>query len=152
LIAKIGSDQNKPNGQFSLPRNDPDAVKEFISDLPVRKIPGCGKVTERILKALGVVKCGDLWDHLDSLLYCFSRATAGSLIRSCLGLGCTVRGNEVYVRKSISCERSFSPTSVVSELEQWIVEIAESLASDCEKDNTENPIAGRTITLKDGGV
>ena len=39
MLAKIGSDMNKPNGQFVL---EPDAkkIKEFVSTLNVRKIPG----------------------------------------------------------------------------------------------------------------
>jgi len=37
MLAKIGSDMNKPNGQTFIPstRND---VLNFISDLPLRKV------------------------------------------------------------------------------------------------------------------
>ena len=39
MLAKIGSDMNKPNGQFVL---EPDAkkIKAFLATLNVRKIPG----------------------------------------------------------------------------------------------------------------
>lgn len=50
---------NKPNGQYLLP-NDRSRILEFARQLPVRKMGGIGKVTEKILKALGINTCGDL--------------------------------------------------------------------------------------------
>ena len=44
LLAKIASDINKPDGQFVLP-GDTDAVAAFMARLPIRKVPGIGKVT-----------------------------------------------------------------------------------------------------------
>lgn len=43
LLAKICSDINKPNGQAVL-LPDPAAIKKFVDDLPVRKVPMIGKV------------------------------------------------------------------------------------------------------------
>ena len=43
LLAKIASDINKPNGQFVLP-GETDAVAAFMARLPIRKVPGIGKV------------------------------------------------------------------------------------------------------------
>lgn len=45
--------QNKPNGQFQL-EFEADAIKEFMRDLSIRKIPGIGRVTERLLEAIGI--------------------------------------------------------------------------------------------------
>lgn len=45
--------QNKPNGQFQMPFTR-EAVMEFMRDLPVRKVPGIGRVGERVLEAIGV--------------------------------------------------------------------------------------------------
>src|SRR5437762_1075703 len=57
LVAKISSDQAKPNGVlWVLPGQEP----EFLAPLDVRKVPGVGKVTERNLHALGIRKVGDL--------------------------------------------------------------------------------------------
>ena len=53
MLCKIGSDQNKPNGQFVLP-SDGEAIRVFMRTLNVRKIPGIGRVTQRILKELGI--------------------------------------------------------------------------------------------------
>ncbi len=57
LVAKISSDQAKPNGiLWVLPGMEP----AFLAPLDVRKVPGVGKVTERNLHALGIRKVGDL--------------------------------------------------------------------------------------------
>lgn len=50
---------NKPNGQYLLPRNE-EAVKDFLSKLSIRKVPGIGRVLERILNGLGIKVCSDL--------------------------------------------------------------------------------------------
>ena len=57
FLAKIASDQNKPNGQFVL---RPDEVDEFVATLPLRKIPGVGKVTTEHLLQMGLETCGDV--------------------------------------------------------------------------------------------
>lgn len=48
MLAKICSDVNKPNGQKLL-MGDHDEIQKFMEDLPVRKLPGVGKVTERVI-------------------------------------------------------------------------------------------------------
>ena len=57
LVAKIGSDQAKPNGVLWV---IPGAEPAFLAPLDVRKVPGVGKVTEKNLNALGIRKVGDL--------------------------------------------------------------------------------------------
>jgi len=57
LVAKIASDQAKPNGVLWIV---PGEEAEFLAPLDVRKIPGVGKVTERNLHACGIRKVGDL--------------------------------------------------------------------------------------------
>lgn len=37
MLAKVCSDQNKPNGQYQI-NSAVDAVKSFISTLPVKKV------------------------------------------------------------------------------------------------------------------
>ena len=44
MLAKIAADINKPNGQFYIENG-----KEYIQSVPIRKVPGVGKVTEKIL-------------------------------------------------------------------------------------------------------
>ncbi|OOR99920.1 DNA polymerase IV [Haemophilus paracuniculus] len=57
FLAKIASDQNKPNGQFVIP---PENVADFVAKLPLKKIPGVGKVTHEKLKQLGFHTCADI--------------------------------------------------------------------------------------------
>ena len=57
LVAKIASDQAKPNGVLWIV---PGKEAQFLAPLEVRKIPGVGKVTEKNLHACGIRKVGDL--------------------------------------------------------------------------------------------
>ncbi|HEU5400334.1 MAG TPA: DNA polymerase IV, partial [Terriglobales bacterium] len=57
LVAKVCSDQAKPNGSLFV---IPGCEQSFLSPLNVRKIPGVGKVTEQKLNALGIHTVGDL--------------------------------------------------------------------------------------------
>lgn len=45
--------QNKPNGQFKLDF-DGMAIKAFMHDLSIRKVPGIGRVNERLLESIGI--------------------------------------------------------------------------------------------------
>ena len=57
FLAKIASDWNKPNGQFVVA---PHQVDEFVSQLPVKKLFGVGKVTAARLHAMNITTCSDL--------------------------------------------------------------------------------------------
>lgn len=57
FLAKIASDWNKPDGQFVI---KPHQVERFLTPLPVRKIPGVGKVMEGRLARHGILTVGQL--------------------------------------------------------------------------------------------
>jgi DNA polymerase-4 len=57
MVAKISSDQAKPNGVLWV---IPGREAAFLAPLDVRKVPGVGKVTEKNLHTLGIRKVGDL--------------------------------------------------------------------------------------------
>jgi DNA polymerase IV len=57
FLAKIASDWNKPDGQFVI---RPQQAFDFLTPLPVGRIPGVGKVMQHKLEALGVTSVGDL--------------------------------------------------------------------------------------------
>lgn len=65
LIAKVASDQAKPNGVLWIP---PGEEANFLAPLEVRKIPGVGKVTEQKLHNLGIQRVGDLAKRDESFL------------------------------------------------------------------------------------
>lgn len=60
FLAKIASDWNKPDGQYVI---RPSRVLEFLQPLPVRKVPGVGKVMQARLEQLGIHTVGDLATH-----------------------------------------------------------------------------------------
>ncbi len=57
FLAKIGSDWNKPNGICVIP---PARVESFVTQLPVDRIFGVGRVTADKMHRLGIRTCGDL--------------------------------------------------------------------------------------------
>lgn len=57
FLAKIASDWNKPDGKFVLP---PEKISVFLHHLPIGKIPGVGKVTQRKMHGMGIETAGDL--------------------------------------------------------------------------------------------
>lgn len=60
FLAKIASDENKPNGQFVI---TPDQVAGFAANLPLRKIPGVGPKSAEKLAALGLHVGADVLLH-----------------------------------------------------------------------------------------
>lgn len=57
FLAKVASDWRKPNGQFVI---RPQDIDSFIRELPVKRIPGVGKVTELHMDKLNIKTCADL--------------------------------------------------------------------------------------------
>ncbi|CAE1249588.1 POLK [Acanthosepion pharaonis] len=88
LIAKICSDQNKPNGQFSVPYSR-EAIEEFMRDLPIRKVCGIGKVTEKMLRALDIITCSHLYKQRGLLHILYSESSFEHFMRVFLGIGST---------------------------------------------------------------
>ncbi|KAL6545892.1 hypothetical protein OROGR_009766 [Orobanche gracilis] len=143
LLAKVCSDINKPNGQFVLP-NERMAVMTFISSLPIRKIGGIGKVTENILNGVfGITSCEEMLQKSSFICALFSRTSADFFLSVGLGLGRTDTP-QVTQRKSMSNEKTFSPTEDEASLHQKLVDLSENLSSDLMKQG----LRGRTLTLK----
>lgn len=65
FLAKIASDWHKPNGICVI---KPHQVQAFIQDLPLKKIPGVGKVMRQKLQQLKLDTLGDLQQVEESLL------------------------------------------------------------------------------------
>ncbi|KAK2974476.1 hypothetical protein RJ640_018641 [Escallonia rubra] len=143
LLAKVCSDINKPNGQFVLPNNRL-AVITFVSSLPIRKVGGIGKVTEHVLKdVFRITTCDEMLQKSCYLCALFSQSSADFFLSVGLGLGRTDTP-QVQLRKSISNERTFSATENEAFLYQKLVELADMLSADMEKES----LYGRTLTLK----
>uniref|UniRef100_G3TB23 DNA polymerase kappa n=1 Tax=Loxodonta africana TaxID=9785 RepID=G3TB23_LOXAF len=142
MLAKVCSDKNKPNGQYQIHPNR-QAVMDFIKDLPIRKISGIGQVTEKMLKALGIITCTELYQQRALLSLLFSETSWHYFLHVSLGLGSThlERDGE---RKSMSVERTFSEISKAEEQYSLCQELCSELAQDLQKKG----LKGRTVTIK----
>jgi len=103
FLAKVASDWNKPDGQFTI---TPQQVNAFVLELPVKKINGVGKVTAKKLGKMGVRTCADLQQlPLEILVKRF-----GKYGQRLFNVARGVDNRQVQssrVRKSISVERTF---------------------------------------------
>jgi DNA polymerase-4 len=59
LLAKIGSEERKPDGLTLMPF-EPDAIARFLVPKPVSALWGAGKKTVEALRPYGILTCGDL--------------------------------------------------------------------------------------------
>ncbi|KAJ5300352.1 Amino acid/polyamine transporter I [Penicillium atrosanguineum] len=143
-IAKIASNQNKPNGQFCVV-NKREAIMEFMRTLPVRKVNGVGRVFERELGSIGVVTCGDIYPHRAMLTKLFGEKAFQFLAQCYLGLGRTnIQPIEASERKSVSTETTFNEIGDKEELRAKLRWAAEEM----EKDLVRTQFKGRTLCLK----
>lgn len=150
MLAKISADFNKPNGSYFVPCSREDVIA-FCNSLPIRKIPGIGKVTESYLtRAFGIEKLGEvLLPHnraalhfvLSDTMYRFLVASALGVSKWAEGYGGASRG-----RKSVSRERTFRPTSDVKALRNVVVELCQCVADDIS--SLKEIDGGRGVTLK----
>jgi DNA polymerase-4 len=140
FLAKIASDWRKPDGLFVI---QPSEVSAFLQPLPVRRIPGVGKVTEARLKEVGVETVGDLRNlGLEALESQFGRYG-----RRLFELANGVDHNPVVSdrpTKSISAEDTFECDLPLPETEDLIRRLAEKVWAASRK---EARIA-RTVVLK----
>ncbi|CAI9624469.1 unnamed protein product [Staurois parvus] len=116
---------------------------DFIKDLPIRKVPGVGKVTEKMLQALGVTTCTDLYQQRALLSLLFSEISWHNFLHISLGLGSTHIEKDGE-RKSMSIERTFSEINSAEEQYELCRELCKDLAEDLHKEG----LRGRTVTLK----
>ncbi|XP_041869041.1 DNA polymerase kappa isoform X3 [Corvus kubaryi] len=142
MLAKMCSDRNKPNGQYRI-SSERQAVLDFLKDLPIRKVPGIGKVTEKMLKALGIVTCSELYQQRALLSLLFSEVSWRNFLDISLGLGSTHLEKDGE-RKSMSTERTFSEINTAEDQYNLCRELCRDLAQDLQKEG----LKGKTVTLK----
>ena len=144
MLAKICSDMNKPNGQYLLKSNKDD-VNQFMKTLNIRKIPGIGKVTQRILNEIECKTCSDVIEKAAYVKIFFKDTTANWILKSCLGISTNKRDkNDIYFRKSLSKERTFRDESNENKLIDICKNVTKMVSDECKNKN----IRGKTITLK----
>ena len=103
FLAKIASDENKPNGQCVI---TPEQVNVFIQTLPLKKIPGVGKVTQQKLAQKGLFTCLDIQKYRPELLLSEFGKQGEKLIEFSQGIdNRAVEPNRE--RKSLAVEHTF---------------------------------------------
>ncbi|XP_069137147.1 DNA polymerase kappa-like [Argopecten irradians] len=142
MLAKVCSDKNKPNGQYRIPATR-DAVMEFVTDLPIRKISGIGKVSEKMLNALNIYTCYHLYHQRALLYHLYSPISFNYFMRICTGIG-SVNVERDSDRKSMSTERTFGEISKPEELVRKCQELCVSLCEDLK----EEKLKGKTVAIK----
>jgi DNA polymerase-4 len=146
LVAKVASDQAKPNGVLMvLPGQD----ARFLAPLEARKIPGVGKVMQKNLPDIGIRTVGDLAKLDDAFLEerfgKWGLALAGKSRGEDAGGWFDDEIGESGGPKSISHEHTFSEdTADVSALESTLARLCEMVGRRLR----EHALHAHTLQLK----
>ena len=146
LVAKVASDQAKPNGILSIL---PGQEAGFLAPLEVRKIPGIGKVMEQSLNAIGIRRVGDLAQLDDRFLEekfgKWGLALAGKSKGLDAGAWFDTDIGDHEDPKSISHEHTFSEdTADADALESMLARLSEMVGRRLR----EHGLFTRTVQLK----
>lgn len=141
MIAKIASDVRKPKGLTVVV---PEMVFSFMQDLPMRRIPFVGPVTEKRLAAHGIHFCKDVFKYNENFFLEEFGKHGPSLYFRAQGIDeSEVETNSI--RKSFGEETTFAKDlKHEEEFYQELAKLCLSLSSNLTKADT----SGRTITLK----
>lgn len=108
LLAKIGSEEAKPDGLFIMPFDEAE-IREWLAPRPVRILWGVGVKTNEILLKYGFRTCGDLQTaDLRFLTRILGSAAAESICAHACGIDMTKVSHEDSVEKSVSREYTFA--------------------------------------------
>ncbi len=141
FLAKLASDQNKPNGQCVIP---PGRGEAFVATLPVERFHGVGPRTAEKMNRLGIFTGADLKTHDLAFLQArfgkagdwYYRIARGEDDRQ-------VRANRV--RKSSGSETTLSDDAATpAAVEEPLLRMADDVWDWCEDKQT----SGRTVTVK----
>lgn len=141
LLAKIASAYQKPNGLTVI---RPEQATAFLKEMPVRKMPGIGPVTESYCHTLGIKKIGDFLKYDPRILEELFGRSGADYYLSAQGID-----NRPLVThsdpKSCSVEDTFAQNILGKAL---ALPIIESLAKKLEERLADAGYCGKTLTLK----
>lgn len=107
LLAKIASEQNKPNGLFVMPF-DPEGIRAFLAPKPIRILWGVGGKTADLLERYGYRTCADLQNADPRFLSrVLGDAAAESIRNHAFGIDDSGVAYEPAEEKSVSREHTF---------------------------------------------
>ena len=146
MVAKVASDQAKPNGILWIP---PGQEASFLAPLDIRKIPGVGKATEKRLNNFGITHVGHLAaldeSFLESQLGKWGLALAGKAKGLDAGGYFDSGVAENDDPKSVSHEHTFEEdTADAAKVEATLAMMSEMVARRLR----EHSLHARTIQIK----
>jgi DNA polymerase IV len=146
LIAKVSSGQAKPNGVLWIL---PGEEAQFLAPLDVREIPGVGKVMEKQLHGLGIMKVGDLAQlgelDLEERFGKWGLALAGKARGEDAGGWFDAEVGAHEAAKSISHEHTYDEdTADANQLEATLMRLSEMVGRRLREAN----FYARTVQLK----
>ena len=141
FLAKLASELSKPDGFLVI---EPDGVQELLDPLPIDRLWGVGKVTERRLSGLGLLRIGDLRRAPLELLVREFGSNGRRLQQLACGVDETPLQGEAE-SKSISREVTF-PFDVVetAEIEKEARRLTRAVVSQLQRES----LVCRTVRIK----
>ena len=141
FLAKIASDQRKPNGQFVIP---PEKAEAFIAGLRVKKFYGVGPATAAKMERLGLLTGHDLKQQTLPFLQQHFGKFGAHLFNLARGIDDRpVRPDRI--RKSIGAEKTFSEDiHTLDEAKDKLTAIIDKAVTAC----AQKSLSCRTVTLK----
>ena len=141
FLAKLASDQNKPNGQFVV---TPNVGPAFVESLPIERFHGVGPKTAERMKVLGIHTGADLRQQTMLFLERHFGSSASWYFRIARGEDDRpVQPNRP--RKSSGSETTFDDDLLLpADIEGGIIRMADDVWAWCEKHST----YGHTVTVK----
>ncbi len=121
MIAKIATDEAKPNGYLFIP---PGMEKDFLAPLPVNKFSGVGDSTLSKLKSIGIHLIGDVLKHSEAELEKVLGKWGIDLYLKAQGISNSVVAN-YREAKSISNENTFSEN--ISDEQTLLIELVKQI-------------------------
>ncbi|HMM01629.1 MAG: DNA polymerase IV [Prevotella sp.] len=141
FLAKIASDQNKPNGLFVV---KPKNAEQFVDTLAIEQFFGVGKVTAKRMHQLGIKNGWDLKQRSENELVAVFGKAGHIYFQNARAVDDRPVESQ-RIRKSISSETTFEhDIDNLEELSTILDEVARDAFHDIEKKR----FKARTVTLK----
>lgn len=137
LLAKMASDFNKPNGQFTIA---PHQIEEFIKKIPVEKIHGVGKVTAKYMHDMGIKTCLDMQKYSRAEMIHLFGKFGDALFDYCRGHDDREVETE-WERKSLGTEETFAKDiDDIEEMKEHVKRMTQEI-----REYLENKYQDRTV-------
>ncbi|MFE4517809.1 DNA polymerase IV [Kitasatospora sp. NPDC056783] len=142
LMAKIASEQAKPNGLVMI---EPGQERAVLGPMPVRALPGIGPATEQVLRRAGLTTVADLAEAGEAeLVQLVGRAHGAGIFQMSIGLDDrpVIADQDA---KSVSVEDTYEVD--LADRDRVLREV-ETLAARCVRRLRAAGRSGRTVVLK----